>query len=41
MPSVTGIIRTPAQNLKPDEKIEVVRYILPFAELTSKGTKVS
>ncbi|MFH1911922.1 MAG: helicase-related protein [Pseudomonadota bacterium] len=34
------VIRNPAQNLKPDEKIEVVRYVVPLAELTGKGTKV-
>ena len=33
------IIQNPAQNLNPDEKIEVVRYIVPFAELTGKGIK--
>ena len=35
------VIRNPAQNLKPDEKIEVVRYVVPLSELTGKGTKVT
>ena len=35
------VIRNPAQNLKPDEKIEVVRYVVPLSELTGKGTKVA
>jgi len=35
------VIRNPAQNLNPDEKIEVVRYIVPLSELTGKGTKVT
>jgi len=35
------VIRNPAQNLKPDEKIKVVRYVAPLAEMTGKRMKVS
>ena len=31
------IIQNPTENLQPDEKIEVVRYIVPFKELAAKG----
>lgn len=31
------IIQNPAENLKPKEKVEVVRYIVPFKEIMEKG----
>jgi hypothetical protein len=31
------IIRNPAENIKPDEKIEVVRYLVTYDEIKSKG----
>lgn len=31
------IIRNPAENLEPEEKIEVVRYVIPFKEISAKG----
>ncbi len=31
------IIRNPAQNLHPDERVEVVRYVVPLAELRDQG----
>jgi SNF2 family DNA or RNA helicase len=33
------IIRNPAENLEPEEKIEVVRYVIPFREIDAKGDK--
>ena len=31
------IIQNPAKELKPEEKVEVVRYVIPFEELKEKG----
>jgi hypothetical protein len=31
------IIQNPAENLKPKENVEVVRYIVPFKEIMEKG----
>jgi len=31
------IIQNPAENLEPEEKVEVVRYVVSFKNLTSKG----
>jgi hypothetical protein len=31
------IIQNPAENLEPKEKIEVVRYVIPFKEINTKG----
>jgi SNF2 family DNA or RNA helicase len=31
------IIRNPAENLEPEEKIEVVRYVIPFKEIETKA----
>ncbi|MDI6795061.1 MAG: hypothetical protein QME81_19705 [bacterium] len=33
------IIQNPAENLEPEEKIEVVRYVVPFKEIIAKGNK--
>ncbi|MDI6786415.1 MAG: helicase-related protein [bacterium] len=33
------IIRNPAENLEPEEKVEVVRYVMPFKEIVEKGVK--
>ena len=33
------IIQNPAENLEPEEKVEVVRYVVPFKELAVKGKK--
>lgn len=33
------IIRNPAENLEPEERIEVVRYVIPFKEIDAKGGK--
>ncbi len=33
------IIRDPAQTLKPDEKIEIVRYFIPSNQIKEKGDK--
>jgi len=33
------IIRNPAENLKPEQKIEVVRYVIPFREIDTKGDR--
>jgi len=33
------IIRNPAENLEPEEKIEVVRYVIPFKEIDAKGDR--
>ncbi len=30
------IIQNPAENLNPQEKIEVVRYVIPFKEIEEK-----
>ena len=34
------IVRNPAENLKPEEMVEMVRYIVPVAEINDKGEKV-
>jgi len=34
------IIQNPAENLKPEEMVEMVRYIVPVAEINDKGEKV-
>jgi SNF2 family DNA or RNA helicase len=31
------IIQNPAENLEPEEKVEVVRYVVPFKEIMEKG----
>lgn len=31
------IIQNPAENLEPEENIEVVRYVIPFKEIIAKG----
>ncbi|HID27431.1 MAG TPA: DUF3883 domain-containing protein [Methanosarcinales archaeon] len=31
------IIQNPAENLEPEEKVEVVRYVIPFKEIITKG----
>ena len=33
------IIQNPAENLEPEEKIEVVRYVIPFNEIDAKGDR--
>jgi SNF2 family DNA or RNA helicase len=33
------IIQNPAENLEPEEKVEVVRYVIPFKEINAKGEK--
>ncbi len=33
------IIQNPAANLEPEEKIEVVRYVIPFKEIDAKGDR--
>ena len=33
------IIQNPAENLEPEEKIEVVRYVIPFKEIDAKGDR--
>jgi len=33
------IIQNPAENLVPEEKIEVVRYVIPFKEIDAKGDR--
>ncbi len=33
------VIRNPSENLEPEEKIEVVRYVIPFKEIDAKGTR--
>ncbi|MFH1449905.1 MAG: hypothetical protein ABIG09_05830 [bacterium] len=33
------IIRNPAENLEPEEKVEVVRYVVPFEEIITKGNE--
>ncbi|MDI6791681.1 MAG: helicase-related protein [bacterium] len=33
------IIRNPAENLETEEKVEVVRYVVPFKEIVEKGVK--
>ncbi|WP_456400486.1 helicase-related protein [Persephonella sp.] len=33
------IIQNPAENLQPEEKIEVVRYVIPLDEINKKGDK--
>jgi hypothetical protein len=35
-----SIIKNPAQNLKVQEKIEVVRFVVPLEEWKNKGVKV-
>jgi hypothetical protein len=34
------VIRNPAENLEPEEKIEVVRYVIPFKEIDAKGGRI-
>jgi len=34
------IIRNPAENLQPEEKVEVVRYIVSFEEIAIRGTTI-
>ena len=34
------IIQNPAENLEPEEKIEVVRYVIPFKEIDAKGGRI-
>lgn len=34
------IIQNPAENLEPEEKVEVVRYVVSFKNLTSKGVLI-
>jgi hypothetical protein len=31
------IIQNPAENLKPEERVEVVRYVVSQAEIKNKG----
>jgi hypothetical protein len=33
------IVQNPAEELQPEERIEVVRYIVPMEELAKKGVK--
>jgi len=33
------IIKNPASNLKPNEKLEIVRYIVPYNQIKEKGEK--
>lgn len=33
------IIQNPAENLEPEEKVEVVRYVVPFEEIITKGNE--
>ncbi len=33
------IIQNPAENLEPDEKVEVVRYVVPFKDIAAKGDR--
>ncbi|MBA7676965.1 hypothetical protein ES703_85211 [subsurface metagenome] len=33
------VVRNPAENLEPEERIEVVRYIIPFKEIVAKGNE--
>jgi hypothetical protein len=33
------IIQNPAEKLEPEEKIEVVRYVIPFKEIDAKGDR--
>ncbi len=34
------IIQNPAENLEPDEKVQVVRYIVPLDEVLAKGSAI-
>jgi hypothetical protein len=34
------IVRNPAENLNPEEMVEMVRYIVPVGEINDKGKKV-
>ena len=34
------VILNPAENLEPEEKIEVVRYVIPFREIDAKGGRI-
>jgi SNF2 family DNA or RNA helicase len=34
-------IQNPAENLEPDEKVEVVRYVVPFTDIVNKGDEAS
>ncbi|GAG10531.1 unnamed protein product, partial [marine sediment metagenome] len=31
------VVQNPAENLQPEEKVEVVRYVIPFKEIEAKG----
>jgi hypothetical protein len=33
------VVRNPAENLSPEERIEVVRYVVPPEEIKSKGQR--
>lgn len=33
------IIQNPAENLEPEKKVEVVRYVVPFEEMIAKGNE--
>jgi len=33
------IVQNPAENLEPDERVEVVRYVVPFKEIVEKGNE--
>lgn len=33
------IIQNPAENLEPEEKVEMVRYVVPFKEIIAKGNE--
>jgi len=35
------IIQNPAENLEPSEKVEAVRYIVPFTDIVQKGDEAS
>ena len=33
------VVRNPAENLAPEEKVEVVRYVVELEEIRAKGEK--
>jgi len=33
------MVRDPAENLAPEERVEVVRYVVSFEDVTLKGEK--
>jgi len=33
------VVRNPAENLAPEEKVEVVRYVVQLQEIRAKGEK--